>query len=120
MLIAVHQTLASSRITVACERIRASEMDLLFIELKFPLVNLLVFAAYIPSFTLEHLYKDLDNLVEEVSSTYTSENLILCGDLNITNIMWNNNPLGFTPLQYVPPSVPCAAKQILQTAELMD
>ena len=72
MLIAVHQTLASSRITVADERIRASEMDLLFIQVKFSSVILLLIAAYIPLFTLEHLYKDLANLVEEVSSTYTS------------------------------------------------
>ena len=117
---AVHQSLASSRITSADERISGSEMDVLFVEVKISLVKLLIVAVYIPSFTLEHLYKDLVNLIEDVSSTYPSENVLLCGDLNITNILWHNNPIGYSVLQYVPPSVIGAANQLLQTAELMD
>ena len=82
-----------------------NELDALFVEIRLTTTRLLLAAAYIPSFTLHHCYKDFvkyfaTNILGDVCVNYSSENVIACGGFNI----WDDG-FSIRTVQYVCPAI---------------
>ena len=120
MLIAVHHSLVSSQVAVNDTVMQNIAMDVILVEIGSHQAKLLLIGVYIPPLLSDQLYKDLANFVEEVSLNYFPENVILCGDFNLPNIYWTNEPLNYLALQYICPRVTSATDSLLHLGLLMD
>ena len=117
MLIALHNSLSSHQVLGPTAHQIVD--DFLFVEVRIGYSKKLIAAAYISSSQHTQSYKDFTKCLEELSTGYSKDEIIMCGDVNLTHIRWHSTPSNFTPLQYINPHLSESAEVIQQTAAIL-
>ena len=81
-----------------------SKCDTLFIEIKLNKKLYVLVAAYFPPNSETDLFNDLSRCLYEISAANVDYEFIICGDFNLRDVNWTNNPLSFQVLDYLPPA----------------
>ena len=93
-LIAIKKGLISTRIDdfspcgIKIEDVRA---EFLFVRIKLQNTNLIIGALYMPPFALPDDYEKFCLILESINKENISSSLIVCGDFNLSYIVWENN-----------------------------
>ena len=77
-------------------------------------------ATYIPNHKNVNLYKDFVNITEEISSDFSSDKIIICGDFDLPNISWVNDSANYVILSGINNKIREAADVLQGTATLLD
>ena len=78
--------------------------DALFVEIKLNKKLYVLVAAYLPPNSETDLINDLSRFLYEISAPNVDYEFIICGDFNLRDVKWTNNPLSFQVLDYLPPA----------------
>ena len=65
------------------------------------------------------VFNDITARLEEISHLSDNYEYIVCGDFNLTNIKWSNEPLLFELLDYVAPAMRDNANRLCQTSSFL-
>lgn len=84
-LIAVNKKYASQII-----KIKNSDVETLFVIIKFKRKNLIINATYIPPNSKIDLYSSYVKLLDEVYARYPNSLFVLCGDYNLPFLCWSH------------------------------
>lgn len=99
VLIAIRNNIPSSILTTY-----ANNVEHLFVKITINNKNYIIGSVYIPPNSPSTLYESFVEPVQSVLSTNSDFTLVLCGDLNLPNISWDNGESGLT---YISPSNHC-------------
>ena len=90
ILIAVHNSLTSRQLDFALQS------DSIFLEVKVMDKFFVIAATYMPPDFSTNVYNDFASYLEEISLSYRDYEFVVCGDFNLADIKWSNNPLSFS------------------------
>ena len=119
VLVAVHNLLSSRQVFSAADSPDAGELDAIFVEISSNSFKMLLATAYVPPSTSEKPFKDFVNLLEFHLVDYAAENVIVCGDFNLSGIVWDDSN-SFGAVQYVTPTVINNANHLHQVSVEMN
>ena len=97
VLVAIRSNITSNQLDMGLKD------ESLFIQLRVGSSKIILVAVYIqPKWTVDTYIKPL-RAIESIAEKYSDHQIIICGDFNLPNIVWANEPLSARPTAYVPP-----------------
>ena len=109
VLVAVSHSISSS--LVYCGTLSES----VFVKISYGGKHILLGCIYLPPLSSLEVLSEFLLMLDQIASAATLDEIIICGDFNLPNIIWNTQPLDFSIVDYVSPSIKQNCLQLLNT-----
>ena len=109
VLIALHKKLHASSLQISVNT------DSLFIKIQHRGAKFLLAAAYLPPDLPLEYYTRFLSALEDASTSLPDHKILVCGDFNLRNVVWGNDPLDRAFTAYLPPALRDCADHVFET-----